>query len=126
MSYNFIVDETNIPLGFFDRVENVGIKVNKQTLYNLGENNNFYPLWSGCGNHLDKSKVELINQGKMKLLLISDGEALQEMTLEEAKEYFSKYTNADDRLAAWKEDTGYTEEAMKPAKKEAPAEKAEE
>ncbi len=51
---------------------------------------------------------------------------LQEMTLEEAKEYFSKYTNADDRLAAWKEDTGYTEEAMKPAKKEAPAEKAEE
>jgi len=75
MSYNFIFDDINVSMGFFNRVENVGIKVNKQTLYNLGENNNFYPLWSGCGNHLDKSKVELINQSKMKLLLVSDVEA---------------------------------------------------
>ena len=91
MSYNFIFDDINVSMGFFHRVENVGIKVNKQTLYNLEENNNFYPLWSGCGNHLDKSKVELINQGKMKLLLVSDGEALQEMTLNWAMDIIKKF-----------------------------------
>ena len=91
MSYNFIVDETNIPLGFFDRVENVGIEVNKRTIENLDVDSNFYPLWSGCGNHLDKSKVELINQGKMKLLCISDGEALQEMTLNWAMDVIKKF-----------------------------------
>jgi hypothetical protein len=91
MSYNFIFDDINVSMGFFNRVENVGIKVNKQTLYNLGENNNFYPLWSGCGNHLDKSKVELINQSKMKLLLVSDGEALQEMTLNWAMDIIKKF-----------------------------------
>ena len=47
------------------------------------------------------------------------------MSLDDAKEYFSKYLNADDRLAMWKEKTGYTE-TTKPAKKEAPAEEAEE
>jgi hypothetical protein len=47
----------------------------------------------------------------------------QEMSLNEAKEYFNKYSNADDRLAAWKELTGYAEE-KKPAKKEAPVEEA--
>ena len=76
MKYNFICDKEKIPLGFIDRVESYNIKINKRTLDNLGEDNNFYPLWSGCGNHLDKSKVELINQSKMKLLLVSDGEAL--------------------------------------------------
>ena len=81
MNYNFIFDKSNTSMGFFNHVENVGIKVHKQTLDNLGEDNNFYPMWSGCGNKLDKTKVELINHGKMKLLLISDGEALQEMTL---------------------------------------------
>ena len=96
MSYNFIVDETNIPLGFFDRVENVGIEVNKRTIENLDVDSNFYPLWSGCGNHLDKSKVELINQGKMKLLLVSDGEALQEMTLNWVMDVIKKF-NIDSK-----------------------------
>jgi len=96
MSYNFIFDDINVSMGFFNRVENVGIKVNKQTLYNLGENNNFYPLWSGCGNHLDKSKVELINQSKMKLLLVSDGEALQEMTLNWVMDVIKKF-NIDSK-----------------------------
>ena len=42
---------------------------------------------------------------------------LTECSLEEAKEYFSKYKNADDRLAAWKVATNYSEK--KPtAKKE--------
>ena len=68
MQYNFIFDDINIPMGFFDRVENVGIKINKRKINDLDKNNNFYILWSGCGNHFDKSKVELINQGKMKLL----------------------------------------------------------
>ncbi len=78
---NFINDTETTPLGFIDRVESYNIKINKRTLDNLGEDNNFYPIWSGSENYLDKSKVELINHGKMKLLLISDGEALQEMTL---------------------------------------------
>ena len=52
------------------------------------------------------------------------GKLYQDMSLDDAKEYFSKYTNADDRLAMWKEKTGHTE--AKPAKKEAPAEEAEE
>ena len=39
-----------------------------------------------------------------------------EMTLDEAREYYSKYINADERLARWKEDTGTVEK--KPAKKE--------
>lgn len=81
MQYNFIFDEYNISMGFFNKVENVGIEVNKRTIENLDVDSNFYPLWSGCGNRLDKSKVELINKGKMKLLLISDEEALQKMTL---------------------------------------------
>jgi len=96
MQYNFIVDETNIPLGFFDRVENVGIDVNRRTIDNLDVDNNFYPLWSGCGNHLDKSKVELINQGKMKLLLVSDGEALQKMTLDWVVSLIKKF-NLDSK-----------------------------
>jgi hypothetical protein len=52
------------------------------------------------------------------------GKLYQDMSLDDAKKYFSKYVNADDRLAMWKEKTGYTE--AKPAKKEAPAEEAEE
>ena len=40
---------------------------------------------------------------------------LMEMTLEEAKEYYSKYINADERLARWKENTGTVEK--KPAAK---------
>tara|TARA_R100000458_G_C8273387_1_gene248276 strand:+ start:817 stop:978 length:162 start_codon:yes stop_codon:yes gene_type:complete len=40
---------------------------------------------------------------------------LTECSLEEAKEYFSKYKNADDRVAAWKVATNYTEK--KPAAK---------
>ena len=91
MSYNFIFDEYNIPMGFFDRVENVGIEVNKRTIENLDVDSNFYPLWSGCGNYLDKSKVELINQGKMKLLLVSDGEALQKMTLDWTVDLIKKF-----------------------------------
>ena len=88
---NFIVDDINIPMGFFDRVASYNIKINKRTLYSLGDDKNFYPIWSGCGNNLDKSKVELINQGKMKLLLISDGEALQEMTLNWAVDVIKKF-----------------------------------
>jgi hypothetical protein len=96
MQYNFIFDEYNIPMGFFDRVENVGIKINKKNINDLGGNNNFYPLWSGCGNHLDKSKVELINQGKIKLLLVSDGEALQRMTLDWVVDLIKKF-NLDSK-----------------------------
>ena len=59
---NFIVDDINIPMGFFDRVASYNIKINKRTLYSLGDDKNFYPIWGGCGNNLDKSKVELINQ----------------------------------------------------------------
>jgi len=96
MQYNFIFDEYNIPMGFFDRVENVGIEINKRKINDLDENNNFYILWSGCGNHLDKSKVELINQGKMKLLLVSDGEALQRMTLDWVVDLIKKF-NLDSK-----------------------------
>jgi len=88
---NFINDTETTPLGFFDRVESYDIGVNKRTLSNLGEDNNLYPLWGGSGNHLDKSKVELINQGKMKLLLISDGESLQDMTLNWAVDVIKKF-----------------------------------
>ena len=88
---NFINDTETTPLGFFDRVEGYGIKVNKRTLDNLVGDNNFYPIWSGSGNHLDKSKVELINQGKMKLLLVSDGESLQRMTLNWALGVIKKF-----------------------------------
>ena len=91
MKYNFICDKEKIPLGFIDRVESYNIKINKRTLDNLGEDNNFYPIWSGSENYLDKSKVELINQGKMKLLCISDGEALQEMTLNWAVDVIKKF-----------------------------------
>ena len=91
MKYNFICDKEKIPLGFIDRVESYNIKINKRTLDNLGEDNNFYPIWSGSENYLDKSKVELINQGKMKLLCISDGEALQEMTLNWAMDVIKKF-----------------------------------
>jgi hypothetical protein len=91
MKYNFICDKEKIPLGFIDRVESYGLEINKRTIDNLDDGNNFYPLWSGCGNHLDKSKVELINQGKMKLLCISDGEALQEMTLNWAMDVIKKF-----------------------------------
>ena len=93
---NFINDTETTPLGFIDRVESYNIKINKRTLDNLGEDNNFYPLWSGCGNHLDKSKVELINQSKMKLLLVSDGEALQEMTLNWVMDVIKKF-NIDSK-----------------------------
>ena len=96
MKYNFICDKEKIPLGFIDRVESYNIKINKRTLDNLGEDNNFYPLWSGCGNHLDKSKVELINQSKMKLLLVSDGEALQKMTLDWVVSLIKKF-NLDSK-----------------------------
>jgi len=88
---NFISDTENAPLGFFDRVESNGIKVNKRTLDNLVGDNNFYPIWSGSRNHLDKSKVELINQEKMKLLLVSDGESLQKMTLDWAIDLIKKF-----------------------------------
>ena len=88
---NFINDTETTPLGFIDRVESYNIKINKRTLDNLGEDNNFYPIWSGSENYLDKSKVELINQGKMKLLCISDGEALQEMTLNWAMDVIKKF-----------------------------------
>ena len=91
MQYNFIFDDNDIPMGFFDRVSSVGIKINRKEINNLGKNNNFYILWSGCGNHIDKSKVELINQGKMKLLLVSDGEALQKMTLEWVIDLIKKF-----------------------------------
>jgi hypothetical protein len=93
---NFILDDINIFMGFFDRVESYDIKINKRTLDNLDIDSNFYPLWSGCGNHLDKSKVELINQGKMKLLLVSDGEALQKMTLDWVVELIKKF-NLDSK-----------------------------
>ena len=88
---NFINDTETTPLGFIDRVESYNIKINKRTLDNLGEDNNFYTIWSGSENYLDKSKVELINQGKMKLLCISDGEALQEMTLNWAMDVIKKF-----------------------------------
>jgi len=52
-------------------------------------------LWSG-DNKLDGTKVELINSGKMKLLLISDGEALQKMTLEWAIDMIKKW-NLDSK-----------------------------
>jgi len=83
--YNFIFEDNNDDMGFFDRVRDSGIQINRKTINQLDTkpvSQNFYPLWSGCDNILDKSKVELINQGKMKLLIVSDGEALQKMTLE--------------------------------------------
>ena len=73
MHYNFIYDKIHPDMGFFHRVDEVGIKINMKTLDRINvkpESQSFYPLWSG-DNELDKSKVELINQGKMKLLLIS-------------------------------------------------------
>jgi|TARA_Y100000310_G_scaffold8830_1_gene9351 hypothetical protein len=96
MQYNFIFDEYNISMGFFDKVEDVGIDVNRRTIDNLDVDNNFYPLWSGCENKLDKSKVELINQGKMKLLLVCDGEALQKMTLDWTVDLIKKF-NLDSK-----------------------------
>jgi len=78
---NFIRDNEQTYLGWIDNVGSYGIDINRRNIDDLGENNNFYSIWSGCENKLDKSKVELINQGKMKLLLVCDGEALQEVTL---------------------------------------------
>ena len=92
---NFIIDKTDTSLGFLDTVESCGIKINKRTLDSLGEDKNFYTLWSG-DNKLDGTKVELINSGKMKLLLISDGEALQKMTLEWAIDMIKKW-NLDSK-----------------------------
>ena len=42
---NFIVDDINIPMGFFDRVASYNIKINKRTLYSLGDDKNFYPIY---------------------------------------------------------------------------------
>jgi hypothetical protein len=92
---NFIIDKTDTSLGFLDTVESCGIKINKRTLDSLGEDKNFYTLWSG-DNKLDGTKVELINSGKMKLFLISDGEALQKMTLEWAIDMIKKW-NLDSK-----------------------------
>ncbi len=82
MKYSFIFDDDNTSMGFLEKVNNVGINVNRTTIDDIKDGLNYYVMWSGSGNNIDKSKVELINQGKMKLLLISDGEALQEMTLD--------------------------------------------
>jgi hypothetical protein len=46
------------------------------------------------------------------------GKLMQDMSLEEAKEYFSKYTNAEERVTAWKLKTGKSEEKKPAAKKE--------
>jgi len=99
MSYNFIFDDINVSMGFFDRVRDSGIDISTRIINQLDikpVSKNFYPLWSGCGNHLDKSKVELINQGKMKLLLVSDGEALQKMTLDWTVDLIKKF-NLDSK-----------------------------
>jgi len=72
-------------MGLFHRIQDAGIQISRKTINQLDVkpvSQNFYPLWGGCDNRLDGAKVELINQGKMKLLLVSDGEALQQMTLE--------------------------------------------
>jgi len=93
---NFIRDNEQTYLGWIDNVGSYGIDINRRNIDDLGENNNFYSIWSGCENKLDKSKVELINQGKMKLLLISDGEALQKMTLDLAVNLIKKW-NLDSK-----------------------------
>ena len=97
--YNFIFDDINISMGFFDRVRDSGIDISTRIINQLDikpVSKNFYPLWSGCDNILDKSKVELINKGKMKLLLVSDGEALQEMTLNWVMDLIKKF-NIDSK-----------------------------
>jgi hypothetical protein len=81
MKYSFIFDDDNTSMGFLENVRFAGIDINRKSIDNIKDDLNYYVMWSGSGNSIDKSKVELINQGKMKLLLISDGEALQEMTL---------------------------------------------
>jgi hypothetical protein len=93
---NFIRDNEQTYLGWIDNVGSYGIDINRRNIDDLGENNNFYSIWSGCENKLDKSKVELINQGKMKLLLIFDGEALQKMTLDLAVNLIKKW-NLDSK-----------------------------
>ena len=91
MKYNFIFDDDNTSMGFLEKVESVDIDVNRKTIKEMGDGLNYYVMWSGSGNNIDKSKVELINQGKMKLLLISDGEALQEMTLDWAMDVIKDF-----------------------------------
>ena len=93
---NFVSDEENTSLGFFEKVKSYGLEVKKISwshfTHDLIEDEKyFYPIWSGSHNQLDNSKVELINQGKIKLLLISDGEALQEMTLNWAMDVIQKF-----------------------------------
>ena len=97
--YNFIFENDKDYMGFFNWVKEAGIPINRKTINQLDvkpESQNFYPLWGGCDNVLDKSKVELINQGKMKLLLVSEGEALQQMTLEWVMELIKKF-NVDSK-----------------------------
>lgn len=83
--YNFIYDHINDYMGFFSRVEEAGISVIKKSLEDidlLQSEKNYYPVGDACANQLDKYKVELINQNKMKLIIMSDNEALQKMTLD--------------------------------------------
>ena len=97
--YNFIFENNEDYMGFFDRVRDSGISINRKTINQLDvkpTSQNFYPLWGGCDNILDKSKVELINKGKMKLLLVSDGESLQEMTLNWVMDLIKKF-NIDSK-----------------------------
>lgn len=87
---NFVSDEENTSLGFFENVKSHGLEVEKiswshftHNLFNdlIEGEKYFYPIWSGSNNQIDKYKIELINQKKLKLLFVSDGESLQEMTL---------------------------------------------
>ena len=88
---SFITDKSDTSLGWLEIVKSHGIEINQREINDLNKSNNFYPMWSGSANNLDKSKVELINQGKMKLLLISDGESLQKMTLEYVIDLIKKW-----------------------------------
>ena len=88
---SFITDKSDTSLGWLEIVKSYGIEINQREINDLNKSNNFYPIWGGGANNLDKSKVELINQGKMKLLLISDGESLQKMTLEYVIDLIKKW-----------------------------------
>ena len=91
-----IFDDVNTSIGFFAKVKEFGIKIPTTTITELTSDLNYYPIWSGIGNKLNKSKVELINNKKMKLLFVSEGEALQEMTLNSCIDTIKKL-NIDSR-----------------------------
>ena len=57
---SFITDKSDTSLGWLEIVKSHGIEINQREINDLNKSNNFYPIWSGSANNLDKSKVEFV------------------------------------------------------------------